>query len=109
MKSKTNAMATIAMTYAITSRVLEGDALQRVDDPHAAVDRFLQVVVDLLPADYVQRIGPALEQLFDSVVIERVSLLFDPLHLDRGGVHVLRSLDAIHPALNVLRGLDEQP
>src|SRR5688500_10993501 len=82
MKSKMKATATIATTYQITaSGGLDGDALQRVRDPQALVDRDLERLVDLLPADHLEGVGGAGEQRADRVVVDRVSLLLEALDL----------------------------
>src|SRR5688500_17468161 len=108
MKSKMNATRTIARTYQITSGVLEGDALQRMHHRHAAVDRVLEAIVDLLPFDDVQRVRIALEQVAHGLMVDGVPFLLDALHLDRAGIHFLRPLDAFDAALQVLRGFREQ-
>src|SRR6476660_8940778 len=60
LKSKTKANAMIATTYQTTaSGVLDGDAVHRVRDAHALIDRLLQRLVDLLPADHLERVGLA--------------------------------------------------
>src|SRR5215207_9956891 len=83
MKSKMKATATIATTYQITSSVLDGDALQRVRDAHALVDRDLERLVHLLPPDHLEWVGGAGEQRADGVVVDRVALLLELLDLER--------------------------
>src|SRR5690242_17941207 len=111
MKSKTNAMTTIATTYGITrrgaSRVLEGDALQHLGDAHAAVGRALQRIVHLLPLHDVERIRLARKQLTDGRVVDRVTLLLELLD-DRCLLgDPLRLAYRRDATLDVLRRLDE--
>src|SRR6187551_190539 len=97
MKSKKKATATIATTYQITaSGVLDGDALHRVRDAHALVDRDLERLVDLLPANHLERIRRAREQRANRLVIDRVALLLELLDLRRLGGHLPRRLDRHH-------------
>src|SRR5215213_7109910 len=97
MKSKKKATATIATTYQITaSGVLDGDALQRVGHAHALVDRDLERLVDLLPADHFERIGSSREQRPDGLVIDRIPLLLEPFDLGRLRAHQRRLLHRHH-------------
>src|SRR6476620_1380607 len=60
LKSKMKATAMIATTYQTTaSGVLDGDAVRRVGDAHAQIDRDLECLVYLLPADHLDRIRGA--------------------------------------------------
>src|SRR5688500_1834076 len=103
MKSKMKATATIATTYQITaSGVLDGDALQRVRDAHALVDRDLERLVDLLPADHLEGVGRAGEQGADRVVVDRVPLLLEPLDLRDLLAHLARRLYRDHRRRDVL-------
>src|SRR3982750_4790951 len=69
MKSKKKAIATIATTDETTaSGVLDGDAVHRVRDAHALIDRDLERLVDLLPADHLERVGRAGEELSHGLV-----------------------------------------
>src|SRR6476659_2524206 len=82
MKSKKKATATIATTYQTTaSGVLDGDTLCRVGHAHAEVDRDLQRLVDLFPADHLDRIRRSGEQRADGVVVDRVPFLLELLDL----------------------------
>src|SRR5690242_9637528 len=111
MKSKMNAMITIAMTYAITrraaSRVLEGDALHHLSDAHAAIRRPLERVVHLLPLQYVERIGMTCEQVTHRGVVNRVGLFLQLLDVGRLHADGFRLTNRLHACLDVLRGLDE--
>src|SRR5215213_7179009 len=70
MKSNRKATATIATTYQTTaSGVLDGDALCRVGDAHAEVDRDLERLVHLLPANHLDRVRRTREQRADRIVI----------------------------------------
>src|SRR5437016_818243 len=107
LKSKMNAITTIATTYPITrdsSGVLERNALQHLGDTHAAVDRTLERVVHLLPFDDVERIGIAREQCADRLVVDRVALLLQML--DQGDVLIHGRWFAHLPNrdLNLVRG-----
>src|SRR3954470_18932923 len=94
MKSKKKAIATIATTYQITaSGVLDGDALQRVRDSHALVDRDLERLVDLLPADHLERVGVARKEGAHGLVIDRIAFLLELLDLGRLRAHERRLLD----------------
>src|SRR3954451_1341309 len=111
MKSKTNAMMTIAMTYPITrraaSRVLQGDALHHLRDAHAAIGRALERVVHLLPLQHLERIGVAGEEVTHCGMVDRVRLLLQLLDVrcfDADGLRLTNRFDA---RLDVLRGLDE--
>src|SRR5690242_4215787 len=99
LKSKMKANATMATTYQTTVRgsgVLDGDAVHRVGDTHALVDRRLERLVDLLPADHLDRIRLASEQRPDRLVIERVPFLLELLDLRRVLAHLARPLDGDH-------------
>src|SRR5215213_10315580 len=103
MKSKKKATATIATTYQITaSGVLDGDALQRVGHAHALVDRDLERLVDLLPADHLEWIGGPREQSAYRLVIDRVALLLQLLDLGRLRAHEGWLLDRHHGRGDVL-------
>src|SRR6476469_4916769 len=103
MKSKTKAIATIPTTYQITgSGVLEGDALDRVGDPHALVDRLLQRLVDLLPPDHLERVGMASEQGAHRFVVQRVALRLQRLDVGHLGAHLARPADGRDGAGDVL-------
>src|SRR5438309_7168532 len=111
MKSKTNAMMTIAMTYEITSmdasRVLQRDALQHLRDAHAAVGGPLERVVHLFPFEHIERIGMAREEIAYRRVIDRVGLLFELLDVASLDAHELRLTDRRHTDLDVLGGVNE--
>src|SRR5215208_2600956 len=96
MKSNRKATATIATTYATTSGVLDGDALCGVGDAHAEVDRDLERLVDLLPADHLDRIRRAGEQRTHRIVIDGVPFLLQPLDLRRLRTDLGRRLDCQH-------------
>src|SRR3954470_2863017 len=86
MKSNRKAITTIATTYETTaSGVLDGDALHRVRDAHALVDRDLERLVDLLPANHLERIRRPREQRAHRLVVDRVALLLEFLDLRRLG------------------------
>src|SRR6476661_2424335 len=96
LKSKTNANAMMATTYQTTDRgsgVLDGDAVHRVGDTHALVDRGLERLVDLLPADHFDRVRLAGEESADRLVVESVALLLERLDLRSEAAHLTRLLD----------------
>src|SRR4051812_14227499 len=94
LKSKMKAIAMIATTYQTTgSGVLDGDAMHRVGDAHAQIDRDLERLVHLLPADHLERVGRTGEQRADGVVIDRVPFLFQLLDHARLCTHVTRRPD----------------
>src|SRR5215207_4009543 len=94
MKSKKKATATIATTYQITaSGVFDGDALQRGRDSHALVDRNLERLVDLLPADHLERVGSSREQCPDGLVVDRIPFFLEPLDLRGLRAHQCGLLD----------------
>src|SRR5512132_3290063 len=105
LKSNTNANAMIAMTYQTTfgSGVLDGDAVHRVRDAHALIDRDLERLVHLLPANHRDRIGRAGEQRTHRLVVDRVPFLLEML--DPRGVlaHLARPLDRHHRLRDELR------
>src|SRR6185436_3544008 len=109
MKSKMNAMRTIATTYQITPdgllRVLERDALQHLGDRHAAVGRPLEGIVHLLPLHDIERLGRSGEERANRRVVDRVALFFEPLDLCRLVAHDLALPDGGHARLDVLRRL----
>src|SRR6476660_1756562 len=99
LKSKTNANAMMPTTYQTTDRgsgVLDGDAVHRVGDAHALVDRGFQRLVDLLPPDHLDRIRMSGEQRADGLVVEGVALFLELLDLRREAAHLARLLDRLH-------------
>src|SRR4051812_11153837 len=105
MKSNKKAIATIAMTYPTTaSGVLDGDAMHRVRDAHALVDRDLERLVHLFPADHLDRVGRPGKQRADRGVIDRVALLLELLDLARLRAHLARPLDRVHRDGDVVSG-----
>src|SRR5689334_2949946 len=111
MKSKTNAIMTIAMTYAITrrvaSRVLQRDALQHLSDTHAAVGGALERIVHLLPLHDLERVGLTREQGADRLVINGVRFFFGPLDERHLLAHELRLPNRCDAGLDVVRRIDE--
>src|SRR5690348_10469481 len=96
LKSKTNANAMMATTYQTTDRgsgVLDGDAVHRVGDAHALVDRRFQRLVDLLPSDHLDGVRLAGEEGADCLVVEGVALLLERLDLRSEAAHLTRLLD----------------
>src|SRR6185436_320425 len=86
MKSKARATNMRAKRVSIRSAgggsgVLEGDALDHVRHVFAAIDRILQVVVDLLPLDDVDGIRAFLEEMRHRATQQRVALVLEAVHL----------------------------
>src|SRR4051812_30476132 len=107
MKSNRNAMTTMPTTYQITVAwlgVFQRDALHRERDAHALVDRQLERLVDLLPADHLDRVGLAREERPHRVVVERVPLLLEQLDGGRLGRRLARLLDRQHRLADELCG-----
>src|SRR5919198_3474482 len=111
MKSKTNAIATIATTYGITrgdaSRVLERDALHGLRDTHAAINCAFERVVHLFPLHDVERVGIGGEQLADRRVVDRIALLLESLDLQGALADDLLLAQRSNARLDVLCRLDE--
>src|SRR5437762_10771115 len=111
MKSKTNAMRTIAITYGIScrdaSRVLQGDALHHLRDTHATVGGALQRVVHLLPLQNLEGLWVAGEQIADGCVVDRIRFFLELLDMPGLLADELRLPDRRYAGLNVLRGLNE--
>src|SRR4051794_8191312 len=104
LKSKMKAIAMIATTYQTTgSGVLDGDAVHRVGDAHAQIDRDLERLVHFLPSDHFDRIRRPGEQRTDGVVIDRVPFLLQPLDLGRLLRHLRRRLDRLDRGRDVVR------
>src|SRR5437868_4283181 len=111
MKSKMNAMKTIAMTYGITrrdaSRVLQRNALEHLGDAHAAVGRALERVVHLFPFQDVERVRVPGEQSANGFVVDRVRLFLQLLDMRRLLADELGLTDRRDTGLNVLRRVNE--
>src|SRR6476469_1499623 len=111
LKSKMNAIKTIATTYPITEsrrlRVLERDALQHLGDTHAAIDRALEGVVHLLPFHHLERIGLAGEERADGLVIDRVPLFLEMLDQRDVLGHLAGLSHFCHGSLDLVGGAAE--
>src|SRR5438045_1719775 len=66
-----------------SSAVLQNDPLQRVPDVLAAVQRLLDVVVQFLPLDDLQRLSAAVEQAAHRGVVVVVADAFLVMDLDQ--------------------------
>src|SRR3954447_15018292 len=77
VKSNANAVATTMtrMTSPDISGVLDHDPLERVGDVLAGVDRVLEALEDVLPADHDHRVDAAVEQRGDGVARDAVALV----------------------------------
>src|SRR5438309_2388729 len=65
------------------SRVLDDDALEDVRDPLGRVDRVLEALVDVLPADHDHRVDPVVEQRRHRLPRDAVAVVLEPVDLDR--------------------------
>src|SRR5579884_1496096 len=66
-----------------TSGSLEDDHVQAVGDVFAAIGRIFERRVDLLPADQVEEVVGVLEKLGDASPGNLISLVLEPIDLDR--------------------------
>src|SRR5438552_3973623 len=92
------------------SGVFEGHALDHVGDVLTAVDRVLEVVVDLLPLDDVDGIGAVVEEPGDGPAQELVALVLQAVDLRAVGAErlpVAQVAQAAHRVADGLHGLDE--
>ena len=63
--------------------LLEGDALEHVRDALASVDRLLERLEDVLPADHDHRVDAVREELRDGGAADLVGLVLEPVDLDQ--------------------------
>src|SRR5207247_3678080 len=78
------------------SGVLQRHGLQHVRDVFALVEGLLEVVVDLLPLDDLERVALLLEQLAQRLMVDRVSLFLELLGLAAAPLPVVALLEAAH-------------
>src|SRR4051812_37096843 len=106
VKSKAIAVATTIQSTASECTglpVLDDDALERVHRGLGRVDRVLEPLEDVLPADHHHRVDPALEQRRDGFAQDPVALVLEPVDLDRVVVHVLQGPQARHRVVDLAR------
>src|SRR4051795_13780034 len=83
-----------------SSAVLDDDALEHVRYPLAGVDRLLEPLEQVLPADHDHRIDAALEQRRDRLADDPVAVVLEPVDLD---LVVIEGLEVAQPG-HGLRG-----
>src|SRR3954454_15259690 len=113
VKSNASAVAmtsTMMMSFCTArprSAVLDHDALEGVRDGLARVDRGLEALVDVLPAQHDHRIDAVVEQGGHGFPGHAVAVVLQPVDLDREGVDVGEGAQAGHRLLDLPRGLQE--
>ena len=78
----TTTMARMRSPSTAALRVLDDDALEDVRDALRRVDRLLEPVEDVLPADHDHRVDPALEEGGDRLARHPVAVVLEPVDLD---------------------------
>ena len=74
----------VAEVVTLSARaLLERDPLEDVRDPLAGVDRLLERLEDVLPADHDHRVDAVREQLRDGGAADLVGLVLEPVDLDQ--------------------------
>src|SRR3954470_11395136 len=108
---KSNASAvTTTMTRMMSpdiSGVLDDDALERVRHVLRGVDRLLQPLEDVLPADDDHRVDPAVEQRRDGVAHDAVAVVLEPVDLDGVVAQVLEVAQPRHRLGDLAAGLEQ--
>src|SRR4051794_14904499 len=112
VKSKARAAATTmtrirSLFTAQALRVLDDDALEDVRDRLGGVDRVLEPLVDVLPADHDHRVDAALEQSGGRLAGDAVAVVLEPVHLDRVVRHVAEVAQPRHRLRDLAGGLHE--
>src|SRR3954466_16014591 len=74
---------TTSLSTSSPLRVLDDDALEQVGHVLAGVDRVLEAVEDVLPADDHHRVDPPFEQRGDGLAAHPVAVVLEPVDLDR--------------------------
>src|SRR6478736_8564241 len=77
------------------STVLDENRLEHVRSVLAGIDRFLELLVDVLPADERDRVDPHVEELCDRLARDAVALVFQLAQLDQLSLRVLEAFE--HP------------
>src|SRR4051794_6510225 len=70
------------LTGGPASRVLDDDSLEDVGDRLAGVDRVLEALVDVLPADHDHRVDAVVEQRCHRLARHAVAVVLEPVDLD---------------------------
>src|SRR4051794_38933107 len=91
----------------VASGVLDDDALEDVRDLLGGVDRVLEPLVDVLPADHDHRVDAALEQRCHPRTRDAVAVVLEPVHLDRVVRDVAEVAQPRHGLVELTRRLVE--
>src|SRR3954447_10363908 len=91
VKSNMSAVATTITTTTISLsnprsprlRVLDHNALEDVGHLLGGVDRGLEALVDVLPADHDHRVDPVVEERRHRLARDPVAVVLEPVDLDR--------------------------
>src|SRR5438045_3162912 len=87
VKSNASAAATtitrMRSLFTRPSGVLDDDSLEDVGDPLRRVDRLLEPLVDVLPADHHHRVDAAVEERGHRLARDAVAVVLEPVDLDR--------------------------
>src|SRR3954453_13632625 len=89
------------------SRVLDDDALEDVRDRLAGVDRVLEPLVDVLPADHDHRVDPVVEKGRHRPASYPGPRVFEPVHLDREVRDVVEGAQPRHRLGELARALEQ--
>src|SRR5437588_3788486 len=89
------------------SRVLDHDALEDVGHPLGRVDRVLEALVDVLPADHHHGIDPRLEQRGHGLAGDAIAVVLEPVDLDRVVRNVLEGAQARYRIADRAGGLKQ--
>src|SRR5918999_1043060 len=123
VKSNASAVATTMMTVRswpsirpayplmVTSAlgVLDHDALEDVRHVFGGVDRLLEALEDVLPADHHHRIDAVVEQRGDRLARDAVAVVLEPVDLDRVVRDVLEAAQARHRLGDLPAGAVQHP
>src|SRR6185503_14162790 len=91
----------------VASGVLDGDPLDDVGDVLALVDRGLEVPVDVLPLDDLDRVAAPGEEVGDRIAREQVALVLEAMDLDPVLLEALEPSQVCERFLELLALLDD--
>src|SRR3954471_20906157 len=100
-------MTRIRSLSTAASGVLDDDALEDVGDRLGRVDRALEALVDVLPADHDHRVDATLEQRRHGLARDPVAVVLEPVDLDRVVRHVAEVAQPRHRLGDLARGLHQ--
>src|SRR5918995_4835228 len=115
VKSNARAVATTIQrtmsesTWRPQSGVLDGDALEDVRHALRRVDRVLEPLEDVLPADHQHGVDPRLEERRERLADDPVALVLVPVDLDGEVVDVLEAAQSRDRLRDLLAGVVEDP